>query len=67
VLLAIGGAAQALGLGETALAAHESALGPEHAWTKDSARVTAEALDSLGRTDEATATRARYGLAAAGG
>ena len=62
LLLATGGAAQALGLGETALAAHESALGPEHAWTKDSARVTAEALDALGRTDEATAMRARYGL-----
>jgi hypothetical protein len=51
-------------LGQTALAAHESVLGPDHAWTGDSARVTAEALDALGRTDEADGLRARYNLAA---
>ena len=50
------------GSARAALAAHENALGPEHAWTKDSARVTADALDALGRTDEATALRERYGL-----
>jgi hypothetical protein len=33
-----------------------------HPWTKDSARVTAEALAALGRADEAAALRARYGL-----
>jgi hypothetical protein len=42
--------------------AHESALGEDHAWTKDSARVTADALAALGRTDDATALRARLGL-----
>ncbi len=67
LLLATGGAAQALGLGEAALAAHERALGPEHAWTKDSARVTAEALDALGRNDDAAAMRQRHGLDATGG
>ena len=30
--------------------------------TKDSARVTAEALDALGRTEEAKALRERYGV-----
>jgi hypothetical protein len=30
---------------------------------KDSARVTADALDALGRTEEAKALRERYGLA----
>ena len=58
---------EALGLGQAALAAHDNALGSEHAWTRDSARVTAAALDALGRADEATAMRARYGLEPAGG
>jgi hypothetical protein len=31
--------------------------------TKDSARITADALDALGRADEAAALRARYGVA----
>jgi hypothetical protein len=56
-----------LGLGQTALAALESALGPEHAWTKDAARVTADALDALGRADDAAALRARYALGQNGG
>jgi len=30
--------------------------------TKDSARVTADALDALGRTEEAKALRERYGV-----
>jgi hypothetical protein len=38
------------------------ALGPDRPWTKDSARVTADALDALGRTEEAKALRERYGL-----
>jgi eukaryotic-like serine/threonine-protein kinase len=62
LLVATGCGAQALGLGQTALAAHESALGRDHAWTKDSARVTADALAALGRADEAAALRERYGL-----
>ena len=53
---------EALALGETALAAHDKALGRDHPWTKDSARVTADALDALGRTEEAKALRERYGL-----
>ena len=41
---------------------HERASGPNHPWTRDSAAVTADALDALGRADEAAAVRARYGL-----
>jgi hypothetical protein len=37
-------------------------LGHDHAWTKDRARVTADALDALGRTEEAKALREQYGL-----
>ena len=44
-----------------AVAAHDKALGRDHAWTKESARVTADALDALGRTEEAKALRERYG------
>jgi hypothetical protein len=38
------------------------ARGLNHRWTKDSARVTADALDALGRTEEAKALRERYGV-----
>ncbi len=55
-----GQSAEALQLAQTALAVHEKASGPNHPWTQDSARVTADALDALGRADEAAA--ARYGL-----
>jgi hypothetical protein len=58
----MGRATEALPLGETALTAHEKVLGRDHPWTKDSARVTADALDALGRTEEARALRERYGL-----
>jgi tetratricopeptide (TPR) repeat protein len=61
LLLANGNAAAALPFSEDALAAHEKTLGQNHHWTKDSARVTAEALAALGRADEATALRSRYG------
>jgi hypothetical protein len=54
--------AEALRFGEAALATHERINGPAHPWTKDSARVTADALDVLGRADEAAALRERYGL-----
>jgi tetratricopeptide (TPR) repeat protein len=53
---------EALTLGEAALAAHDKVLGRDHAWTKESARVTADALDALGRTEEAKALRERYGV-----
>jgi hypothetical protein len=46
-----------LALGDTALAAHDKLLGRHHVWTKESARVTADALDALGSTEEAK----RYG------
>jgi hypothetical protein len=65
-LLLVGHPTEALPLSETALAAHEKALGRDHAWTKDSARVTADALDALGRTEEAQALRERYGPTAQG-
>ncbi len=60
--LAEGAPAEALELAEAALAAHEKVLGPSHPWTRDSARVTADALEALGRAEEAAAVRARYGL-----
>ena len=53
-------AVDAFCLGQIALAAHDKALGPNHAWTKDSARVTADALDAAGRTAEAAMLRERY-------
>jgi tetratricopeptide (TPR) repeat protein len=53
---------EALALSQTALAAHDKLLGRDHSWTKDSARVTADALDALGRTEEAKALRERYGV-----
>jgi tetratricopeptide (TPR) repeat protein len=62
LLLLIGHSTEALPLGETALAAHDKALGRGHAWTMDSARVTADALDALGRAEEAKALRERYGV-----
>ncbi|MGD1037186.1 MAG: FxSxx-COOH system tetratricopeptide repeat protein [Roseiarcus sp.] len=55
--------AEALPLAEASLAAHERESGAAHPWTQDSARVTADALDALGRADEAAAVRARYGVA----
>jgi hypothetical protein len=54
-----GHSTEALALGDTALAAHDKLLGRHHAWTKESARVTA---DALGRTDEAKALREKYGV-----
>ena len=49
--------------GETAFGAHDITLGRDHDLTKDSARVTANALDGLGRPEEAKALRERYGIA----
>jgi hypothetical protein len=51
-----GGEVSSIGAG----AAHDKALGRGHACTKDSARVTG---DALGRAKEAKALRERYGLA----
>src|SRR5262249_55060239 len=40
-----------------------AALGPNHVWTKDSARVTADAFGAPGRTEEVKALREKYGVA----
>ena len=43
---------------ECALVTHQATGGPHHPWTKDAARITADALAALGRADEAVQ---RYG------
>jgi tetratricopeptide (TPR) repeat protein len=60
--LAQGAFSEALALSEAALAAHDKVLGADHPWTRESARVSADALDALGRGEEAAAFRARQGL-----
>ena len=62
LLLATGQPNRALALSETALAAHDKLLGRDHAWTKDIAHVTADALNALGRIEEAKALRDKYGV-----
>jgi tetratricopeptide (TPR) repeat protein len=65
LFLAAGKPIEALALAETTLAAaHDKGLGCDHGWTKDSASVAAEALDALGRNEEAAALRGRYGITA---
>jgi hypothetical protein len=59
--------AEALAAAECALLTHEATSGLHHPWTKDTARVTADALDALGRADEAAALRVRYGIAGESG
>ena len=54
-------------LAEAALAAHACVLGADHAWTRDSARINADALAALGRNQEAAALRLRYGIENEGG
>jgi tetratricopeptide (TPR) repeat protein len=53
---------EALALAEAALRAHDRA-GGDAGWTRDSARTYAQALDAVGRKDEAAAVVARYRLA----
>ena len=60
--LIMGNPLEACALGEAALAVHDKSLGRDHTWTKDSARVTADALDALGRAEDAKALRERYGV-----
>jgi tetratricopeptide (TPR) repeat protein len=62
LLLAAGNAAEALTLGETALAGHEKSFGKNHRWTRDSARTTADVLAALGRAEEAQVLRNSYGI-----
>jgi hypothetical protein len=52
---------RALSFAQTALATREVSSGPNHRWTKDSARVVADALAALDRGDEAAALRSSYG------
>jgi hypothetical protein len=66
LLLASGQPTKALALGETALLVHDRALGPKHVFTANSASVTADALDALGRTEEAKMLREQYGLTGQG-
>jgi len=54
--------ADALTLAKSALDTHEATSGPNHPWTKDSVRVTADALEAVGRTDEASVLRSKYSL-----
>jgi hypothetical protein len=49
-------------MSKAALEVHEKKLGLDHRWTKDSAHTTANALDALGRAEEARALRAKYGI-----
>jgi hypothetical protein len=44
------------------LATHDAVNGSNHPWTKDSARVNADALDALGRGAEALVLREKYGV-----
>src|SRR6516162_10764350 len=60
LLLVSGQPTEALALAQTALAAHDKVVGRD--WTKRIARVTADALDALSRTDEAKALREQYGV-----
>ena len=62
LLLDTGRPADAHAVAVTALAIHAAAIGAHHSWTKDSARVSADALDALGRGDEAMAVREKYGI-----
>jgi tetratricopeptide (TPR) repeat protein len=62
MLLDTGRRDEALKLAETALAVHVRTHGLDSAWTRDSARVVADALDVLGRSTEGTELRARYSL-----
>jgi hypothetical protein len=48
--------------GNAGPADHPKVFGRRHSRTKNSARVTADALDALGRTEEAKALRERYGV-----
>jgi hypothetical protein len=62
LLVAAGDPTAALVFAETAFNAYANAFGSYHPWTRDSARVTAEALEALGRNDDADAVRRRYAL-----
>jgi hypothetical protein len=62
LLLVCGQAEKASALAQKARDNLEKRLGSRHPLTKDSARVTADALDPLGRSEEAKALREKYGV-----
>jgi Tetratricopeptide repeat len=62
LLLRIGRPSEAFILGETALTAQAKLFGRDHACTNIAARVTADALDALGRAEDAKELRERYEL-----
>jgi tetratricopeptide (TPR) repeat protein len=64
LLLDTARSAESLALAQAALAVHAATNGPNHPWTTDSARVTSDALDALGRVGEAEALREKYGITA---
>jgi tetratricopeptide (TPR) repeat protein len=66
LLLDTGRAAEAHDLAAAALAIHAATNGPNHNWTKGSARVTADALDALGRAAEAVMLRKHFGIECGG-
>ena len=49
-------------MSELALARLENGLGASHPWTKATAGVVVDALNALGRAEEAAALRARHAL-----
>jgi tetratricopeptide (TPR) repeat protein len=53
---------EALGLAESARTGHEKSLGRLHGFSKESACVNADALDALGRTEDAKVLRETFGL-----
>jgi tetratricopeptide (TPR) repeat protein len=65
ILLATGQPTEALAFGQAALAALDRHYG-KRSYTLYCGRVTADALDALGRTEEAKALRERYGLSGQG-
>jgi hypothetical protein len=64
LLLMIGRPSEALTHAQAALTTLEKSFGPDHAWMVDAVRVTADALDALGRRKKAEALRAHYELVA---
>ena len=64
LLLTSGSACEALAQAEAVLASAERTLGANQPFTARSAKISADALDALGRSEEAAALRERYGLQA---
>jgi Tfp pilus assembly protein PilF len=63
LLLMTGRSEEGFRVAQAALATHARVNGPQHLWTKDSARIAADALDALSRAEEAKALREKHGIA----